>query len=104
MIKFKGVEGGTPTGEPLCRTCNNCIRVQGKALSQTRIFCKALNDFNNVEITFEAFECSKYDDQRLPRLYDMEKEAWILRSDARTKKVGFVSPAQKKEHQELLND
>jgi len=34
--------------------------------------------------------CTGYADRSLPSLYDLEDVAWVLRSDARTKKIGFV--------------
>jgi len=34
--------------------------------------------------------CTGYSDRRCATLYDMEDIAWVLRSDARTKKIGFV--------------
>ena len=103
-MKYKGIEDGTPTGEPLCRTCSNCVRIQGKAVSETLLYCKAADELRSIPLPFEAYECTKYRDKRKPNLYSLEKVAWILRSDNRTKTVGFVSPAQKEEHKKLIEE
>ena len=42
------------------------------------------------EIRFSVASCTGYSDRSLPSLYDLEDVAWVLRSDARTKKIGFV--------------
>jgi hypothetical protein len=84
---FKGVRGGTAFGEPLCRTCRQCFSIKGQSLSEEYLHCHAVNK----QISFEAYECGFYDDKRQPSRYDMEQIAWILMSDAQTKKIGFLS-------------
>jgi hypothetical protein len=34
--------------------------------------------------------CTDYSDRRLPSIRNMEDMAWVLRTDNRTKKIGFV--------------
>lgn len=84
---MKGVCGGTPTGDPLCRTCRNCFQIAGQSASENIILCQKIGK----TIPFEAMECSEYDDKRVASRWDMEQIAWILMSDAHTKKVGFLS-------------
>jgi hypothetical protein len=42
-------------------------------------------------------ECSSYDDSRRPEMYQMEQIAWIVRTDKKTKRIGFVSPEEMKD-------
>ena len=42
------------------------------------------------EIRFPVTSCTGYSDRRCASLYDLEDIAWVLRSDARTKNIGFV--------------
>jgi hypothetical protein len=96
MNKYRHVMGGTATGVPLCRTCGHATRVQGKAESQSAVYCSVLGGENGAKrLEWEAYECNHYQDTRIPSLYEMKQVAWQLRTDAVTKKiVGFVSPEQ----------
>lgn len=75
--------------------------VRGKSEGQEALFCDS-RPYGAPKMDWEAFECSKYDDSRMPALHDLYQTAWILESDKRTKKIGFVSP-QDKRHQEIRN-
>lgn len=92
MTKYKGVAGGTITGPPLCRTCSFASYIQGRSEGQTLLFCSAIHD--GRPMPFEAYECSAYEDKRLPTRNAMEKTAWILRTDEFRKTIGFVSPGE----------
>ena len=46
--------------------------------------------FTARRLTFPVMQCSDYSDRRLPQLREMEEIAWILRTDALRKRVGFV--------------
>jgi hypothetical protein len=37
-----------------------------------------------------VISCSGYSDRRQPSLREMEEIAWVLRTDARKKRIGFV--------------
>lgn len=89
---FKGIRGGTPTGEPLCTTCRNAVRRRGASESDVQIFCNSAPGHGNQKLTTLAMECSAYDDVRIPSRWDMEQIAWILKSDSVTKKIGFEAP------------
>lgn len=92
MAKYKGVEGGTVTGPPLCRSCSYAHYIRGKSESAVRLFCAATRE--GIELREEAYECSQYEDKRLPSKHAMEKTAWILRTDEFHKAIGFVSPGE----------
>lgn len=89
---YKGVRGGTCFGEPLCPTCRNAQIIQGVSASNLTVLCHTNSPA--VPIPFYAYECSKYDDKRIPSKWDFEQIAWVLGSDKRTKKIGFHSPAE----------
>lgn len=84
------IHGGTVSdGEAsLCTTCRSATIIRGTCLSNEIISCgkRMVRD----EITFRVTSCTGYSDRRSASLYDMEDIAWVLRSDARTKKIGFV--------------
>jgi hypothetical protein len=90
MPKFRGVEGGTPSGEPLCRTCMYAHYTSGARVSDTNLFCQVINRF----LKSEKYGCSQYMDKRRASLDDMYKTAWYLRTDEFHKSIGFVSPRE----------
>jgi hypothetical protein len=104
----KGVRGGTIGGIPLCRTCRNATYIQGLAESQRLLFCSEYSGFDNKSpMPFEAYECSEYNDKRLPSRSDMNDVAWILRTNPKQKgTLGFFSPQQLKEFRkkDLIDD
>ena len=84
------IHGGTVAdgAASLCTTCRSATIIRGARLSNEIISCgkRVVRD----EITFSVASCTGYSDRRRPSLYDLEDIAWVLRSDARTKKIGFV--------------
>jgi len=54
-------------------------------------------------MTSKVIECSKYRLKNAPDRYDLEKIAWILRTDPTRTKVGFVLPGTA-EHKKLRGD
>lgn len=94
-MKYRGVEGGTPTGEPLCRTCRKATRLEGASPSQTLLFCSVVPGSN--PLPFEVMNCSDYEDKRHPSKNDLYDSAWILRTGDRKSKGqwGFMSPEER---------
>jgi hypothetical protein len=88
MPKFKGVEGGTPTGPPLCRTCAFAIYMRGASEGDVSLHCQIISR----RLKTEKHECSSYMDKRQSSLENMYKTAWYLRTDEFHKSIGFVSP------------
>ena len=93
-MSFK-IRGGTTTdaSESLCTTCRNATIVRGPRLEHDIVECGMLTGHRR-RITFPVTFCTDYSDRRLPTLRSMEEIAWVLRTDNRTKKIGFV-PARK---------
>ena len=84
------IHGGTVSDgqASLCTTCRSATIIRGARLTDEIISCgkRVVQD----EIRFAVASCTGYADRSLPSLYDLEDVAWVLRSDARTKKIGFV--------------
>jgi hypothetical protein len=84
------IHGGTVTDgqASLCNTCRSATIIRGSRLSDEIVSCgkRVIRD----RITFPVASCTGYSDRRRASLYDMEDIAWVLRSDTRTKKIGFV--------------
>jgi hypothetical protein len=95
--KFRGVRGGTPFGEPLCRTCRYAQYIRGAGETQTALYCQMIRtggpDGNPTSLKYEAIECSMYDDKRLPALHELKQVAWVLRTTL-SSPIGFVPPQE----------
>ena len=108
MGTYKGVRGGTIGGIPLCRTCRNATYIQGAAESQRLLMCGEFSGYDDKKpMPFEAYECSVYEDKRLPSKRDLEDTAWILRTNPKQKgTLGFFSPQQLRElrREKLIDD
>lgn len=80
--------------------CGSCDRATvTRYIGGLRIFCNAWER----EMTSKVIECSKYRLKNAPDRYDLEKIAWILRTDPTRTKVGFVLPGTA-EHKKLRGD
>lgn len=84
------IHGGTTNHSepPLCTTCRFATIIRGRRLGDTIVECRRLS--NNARITFPVTFCTGYSDVQLPSIHEMEEIAWVLRSDPRRNKVGFV--------------
>jgi hypothetical protein len=84
------VHGGTAQGGgSLCYTCRHADIIRGARLRDEIIECGMLSYHHN-RITFPVTSCSSYVDSNHPSLREMEEIAWVLRTDAHRKQVGFV--------------
>src|SRR5260370_14708879 len=88
-MSLRKVYGGTPLdGGSRCDTCSNARIIQGYAESERFVFCDAI--YPTARVPFKVSECSMYDDKRLPKLGDMRKLAWELRTKSAGSRAGFV--------------
>jgi hypothetical protein len=62
---------------------------RGASPSQEIVECSQLSE-GRGRVPFPVTSCTDYADRRLPSLYHMEDIAWVLRSDANRKQIGFV--------------
>lgn len=86
------VHGGTPdhSGSTLCHTCRWATIVKGRAVGHEIIKCSEILG----RVPFPVTSCTEYSDRRLPSRSDMEDIAWVLRTDSKTRTIGFVKPSQ----------
>lgn len=84
---------GRLTGDSLCRSCENGMRVTDAR--GERIFC------DNLPRGFlprgHVTECSAYYNATLPSLSAMKETAWTLRTEKGGKAIGFAPPKVKRE-------
>ena len=81
------IYGGTARHDSdLCSTCRNAQRMQGLAESEQKVFCSQLGKYIPAPLS----KCSRYDDERLPSLYDMKTIAWQLATKG-NRQIGFIS-------------
>jgi hypothetical protein len=92
-MKEKGVEGGTPIGTPLCRSCSHASYIRGVSLCDVILVCR---EFQR-EMKFEAYECKEYYDGKATSLLAMEDIAWRLNVDNKGRPVGFTPPEKDEE-------
>jgi hypothetical protein len=90
------IQGGTAEhgGPPLCHTCRYATLIKGTRLRDEIVECGRLSERGRIR--FAVTSCSGYSDKRQTSLRDMEEIAWVLRSDARRKQIGFVPARQLK--------
>lgn len=90
-MKIK-VRGGTLEGSDnsLCFSCREATVIQGSSHRELNIFCSAVPYGATSRVTFPVKQCSAYDYKANPRLGDLYEAAWILRTDAKSKHIGFV--------------
>jgi hypothetical protein len=84
------IHGGTADhGAPsLCLTCRSATVIRGPRLSHEIVECSQV--YPSKRVPFPVVQCSGYTDRRLASLREMEEIAWVLRTDAHRKRVGFV--------------
>ena len=82
------IQGGTaPAGEPpLCHSCRRAIIVRGARLRDEIVECGVLS----ARVTFPVVFCTNYVNRQHPSVHDMEDIAWVLRTDAGNRRIGFV--------------
>jgi hypothetical protein len=91
------IQGGTvQNGESsLCHTCRYATIVRGARLRDEIVNCSVLG-YRHNPITFPVTSCSDYVSRQHPSVREMEELAWILRTDAKRARVGFVPSKQLK--------
>jgi hypothetical protein len=91
-ISHNGVRGGTPSHEPLCRSCIHANYIRGNSATKVILLCDVFAMWSDPkELPFEAYECRKYDNKNVD-LGDLQKIAWTLEKDQKNRVVGFVPP------------
>lgn len=63
--------------------------IRGRSLQEEIVECAKLAS-GHGRIPFPVTHCTEYLDHNHPSLYDMESIAWVLRTDASRRHIGFV--------------
>ncbi len=103
-MRFKIYGGTARDDEPsLCLSCRHATIIRGRNLHEI-VDCGRLSQ-DDSRITFPVTFCSGYSDRRQPTVFQMEQIAWVLRSDATKKPIGFHPPkSQSSDRRFLLDD
>ncbi len=78
-------------GPSLCISCRSALIVRGATLREEIVQCAKL-DVPLNRVTFAVNFCTGYVNRNHPSVSEMEDIAWVLRSDRRTRQIGFVQP------------
>lgn len=85
----------------LCDTCNSGIVRKGASESEEEVFCQVTNQ----RVETRVVECNRYNDRAKPSLWEMRQIAWVLQTDSRREKIGFLRAKEwerKHDDEELL--
>lgn len=91
------IEGGTARHDQpsLCLSCRYATIVKGVSLRQEIVECRRLSEPHN-RVAFPVTFCNGYIDRGHPSISEMEEIAWVLRSDPKRNRVGFVRASELK--------
>lgn len=93
MQKWRGVQGGTPSGERLCDNCTSSTIIKCDN-GVEKIFCHSMPEGSGShQIKDIVVECSSFRKRGELSIHAMEEMGWILE----TKKgqiIGFVNPIE----------
>jgi hypothetical protein len=97
------VMGGTRSSlaTRLCDSCERGIVRRGASDSDEEVHCI----ITRKQVVTRVVECSRYVDASKPSLWDMRQIAWVLQTDSRRQKIGFMKAReweQKFSGEELL--
>jgi hypothetical protein len=88
MTQIKIFQGTRSVDAPrLCDACSNGVVMRGPAESQERVYCMLMERKIEMRVT----ECNRYVDRSQPSLWAMKEIAWVLQSDSKRQKIGFVT-------------
>jgi hypothetical protein len=82
------VLGGTrsPGAPRLCDTCQSGVVRRGAPDSDEEIHCL----ITQHRLARAVVECNRYVDRSQPSLWDMRRIAWVLDTDSKRTRIGFV--------------
>jgi hypothetical protein len=85
------IRGGTARqgDSSLCHTCRHATVVRGRRADEELVECDALA-YGKNRLTYPVTFCTAYMDRQHPTIREMEDIAWVLRTDATRKQIGFV--------------
>jgi len=82
------VVGGTRSLESprLCDTCQYGVVTRGAPESDEEIYCM----YTKQRLARAVVECNRFTDRNLPSLWEMRQIAWVLDTDSRRQRIGFI--------------
>ena len=94
------IHGGTARDDEaaLCLSCRYAHIVCGTSAKHQFIRCSQVE----APIAFKVTSCSEYLSRQHPSLYHMEDIAWVLRTDAKRNRIGFVRSKDLKSHERFV--
>ncbi|MBV9768887.1 MAG: hypothetical protein JOZ32_04895 [Bryobacterales bacterium] len=88
MTQIKIFQGTRSIEAPrLCDSCANGVVMRGPAESEEYVHCSLMKQPIQMRVT----ECNRYVDRSQPSLWAMEEIAWVLQSDSKRQKIGFIT-------------
>ncbi len=88
MPTIKVLQGTRSAEAPrLCDSCSNGVVMRGSAESEERVYCMLMERAPDMRVT----DCNRYLDRSQPSLWAMKEIAWVLESDSKRQKIGFVT-------------
>jgi hypothetical protein len=81
----------------LCDKCQHGLVRRGASESDERIYC----NFMAQDIRTTVVECNRFEDRNAPSLWALREIAWVLKTDSKRQKVGFI---RAKEWEKLHED
>jgi hypothetical protein len=91
------IRGGTARSdsESLCKTCRLALRIKGPRQDDEITICGHYG--NQVPVPFTVVECNCWDDRTKADVHTMARMAWVVSSDKKGGKIGFLSPSERRE-------
>jgi len=87
-MKINVFHGSRSVDAPrLCDSCSNGVVLRGAADSEEYVYCSLVEKPIPIRVT----ECNRYANRSEAPLWAMKEIAWILHSDAKREKIGFLS-------------
>jgi hypothetical protein len=85
--RLKVLDGTRSSHAPrLCDTCHSGLVRRGAADSDEHVYCTIMKR----EVRTRVVDCNRYNDRTTPSLWDLQQIAWVLRTDSKRQKLGFV--------------
>ena len=97
------VLGGTRSADAprLCDTCQSGVVRKGAPESDEDVYCT----ITAQRLARAVVECNRYVDRTQPSLWDMRQIAWVLDTDSKRGRIGFLRTQEweaKHENEDLL--
>lgn len=100
MTQIKVFQGTRSVdAQRLCDSCSNGVLMRGPAESEERVYCMLMERKLEMRVT----ECNRYVDRTQPSLWAMQEIAWVLQSDSKRQKIGFVTAKEWRRRNENEN-